>query len=57
MVNENIVEWARIEFKEFCTVYHKSYQEHEPVTIRIEKDKIEITSVPGPDKSISDDER
>ena len=22
-------------------VYHRSYQEHEPVTIRIEKDKIE----------------
>ena len=37
-------------------VYHKSYQEHEPVTIRIEKDRIEITSVPGPDKSISDDD-
>ncbi len=36
-------------------VYHRSYQEHEPVTIRIEKDKIEITSVPGPDRSISDE--
>ena len=37
-------------------VYHKSYQEHEPVTIRIEKERIEITSVPEPDKSISDDD-
>ena len=37
-------------------VYHRSYQEHEPVTIRIEKDKIEITSVPGPDRSISDED-
>ncbi|MBR4445826.1 MAG: putative DNA binding domain-containing protein [Solobacterium sp.] len=35
-------------------VYHKSYQIHEPVTIRIEKEKIEITSIPGPDRSISD---
>lgn len=37
-------------------VYHKSYQIPEPITIRIEKDKIEITSLPGPDRSISDDD-
>ena len=36
-------------------IYHRSYQEYEPITIRIEKDKIEITSVPGPDRSISDE--
>lgn len=35
-------------------VYHRSYQLHEPITIRIEKDQIEITSTPGPDRSISD---
>lgn len=35
-------------------IYHKSYQIHEPITIRIEIDKIEITSAPGPDRSISD---
>ena len=35
-------------------IYHKSYQEYEPITIRIEKEQIEITSVPGPDRSISD---
>ncbi len=35
-------------------VYHKSYQIYEPITIRIEKEKIEITSIPGPDRSISD---
>lgn len=35
-------------------VYHRSYQLHDPITIRIESDKIEITSTPGPDKSISD---
>lgn len=37
-------------------VYHKSYQIHEPITVRIEKDKIEITSIPGPDRSISDED-
>lgn len=35
-------------------IYHKSYQEYEPITIRIEKEQIEIASVPGPDRSISD---
>ena len=35
-------------------VYHKSYQIHEPITIRIEKNQMEITSIPGPDRSISD---
>lgn len=37
-------------------IYHKSYQIHEPITVRIETDKIEITSTPGPDRSISDDD-
>lgn len=37
-------------------IYHKSYQIHEPVTVRIETDKIEIISVPGPDRSISDED-
>ena len=37
-------------------VYHKSYQIHEPITIRIEKEQIEITSIPGPDRSISDED-
>lgn len=37
-------------------VYHKSYQIREPITIRIEKDKIEITSIPGPDRSITDED-
>lgn len=35
-------------------IYHKSYQIHEPITVRIEADKIEISSTPGPDRSISD---
>ena len=37
-------------------IYHKSYQIHEPVTVRIEADRIEITSIPGPDRSISDED-
>lgn len=37
-------------------VYHKSYQIHEPITVRIETDKIEITSLPGPDRSIKDED-
>ncbi|MGN0170877.1 MAG: RNA-binding domain-containing protein [Lachnospiraceae bacterium] len=37
-------------------IYHKSYQIHEPVTVRIEADKIEITSAPGPDRSITDED-
>ena len=35
-------------------VYHRSYQQYDPITIRIEKEQIEITSTPGPDRSISD---
>lgn len=33
---------------------HKSYQINEPVSIRIEPDKIEVTSIPGFDRTISD---
>lgn len=36
-------------------VYHRSYQRQEPITVRIEKNSIEITSTPGFDRSISDD--
>ena len=35
-------------------VYHKSYQQYDPIVIRIEKESIEIYSAPGPDRSISD---
>lgn len=37
-------------------IYHKSYQIHEPITVRIESNKIEITSAPGPDRSITDED-
>lgn len=35
-------------------VYHRSYQEKEPITLRITSESIEITSFPGFDRSISD---
>lgn len=35
-------------------VYHRSYQEKEPITVRITSKSIEITSFPGFDRSISD---
>ncbi len=37
-------------------IYHRSYRLYEPITIRIEKELIEITSAPGPDRSINDED-
>ena len=37
-------------------VYHRSYQIHEPVTVTVTPEKMEILSLPGPDRSISDDD-
>ena len=34
-------------------VYHKGYDEREPIEVRVEKDKIEILSHPGPDRSVT----
>ena len=36
-------------------VYHKSYQIHEPITVTVTPEKMEILSLPGPDWSISDE--
>ena len=36
-------------------VYHRSYQINEPITVRITPEKIEITSYPGFDRSITDE--
>ena len=35
-------------------VYHRSYQVHEPITVRITPEAMEITSFPGFDRSITD---
>ena len=37
-------------------VYHKSYQVPEPITVRVEKERLRIVSCPGPDRSISDED-
>ncbi len=34
-------------------VYHKGYDEREPIEVRVEKDMIEIISHPGPDRSVT----
>ena len=37
-------------------IYHKSYQIGEPITVTITPDCMEITSLPGPDRTISDED-
>ena len=37
-------------------VYHKDYAVNEPVTVTIRPDRITVLSIPGPDRSISDDD-
>ena len=34
-------------------IYHKAYDEREPIEVRVEKDMIEIISHPGPDRSVT----
>ena len=36
-------------------VYHRSYQIHEPITVTITPEKLEILSLPGPDRSITNE--
>ncbi len=37
-------------------VYHKSYQIGEPITVTVTPEKMEITSLPGPDRTISNED-
>ena len=37
-------------------VYHRSYQEYEPITVTVTPEKLDILSLPGPDRSISDED-
>lgn len=37
-------------------VYHKSYQIGEPITVTVTPEKLEISSLPGPDRTISDED-
>ena len=34
-------------------MYHRAYDEREPIEVRVEKDRIEILSFPGPDRSVT----
>lgn len=48
--------YAAVEEALCNAVYHKSYQIGEPVTVMITPEKIEITSLPGPDRTITDED-
>ena len=48
--------YAAVEEALSNAVYHKSYQIGEPITVTITADKIEITSIPGPDRTITDED-
>lgn len=45
--------YAAIEEALANAVYHKAYDVREPIEVRIEKDRIEILSFPGPDRSVT----
>lgn len=34
-------------------VYHRAYDEREPIEVRVENERIEIVSFPGPDRSVT----
>ncbi len=48
--------YAAVEEALSNAVYHKSYQIGEPITVTITPEKMEITSIPGPDRTISDED-
>ena len=45
--------YAAVEEALSNAVYHKAYDEREPIEVRVEKDMIEIISHPGPDRSVT----
>lgn len=45
--------YAAIEEALANAVYHKAYDVREPIEVRIENDRIEILSFPGPDRSVT----
>ena len=46
--------YAAVEEALSNAVYHKSYQIGEPITVTVTPEKMEITSLPGPDRTITD---
>ena len=45
--------YAAIEEALANAVYHKAYDVREPIEVRVEADRIEILSFPGPDRSVT----
>lgn len=45
--------YAAVEEALSNAVYHRAYGEREPIEVRIESDRIEIVSFPGPDRSVT----
>lgn len=45
--------YAAIEEALSNAVYHRAYDVREPIEVRIERDRIEIVSFPGPDRSVT----
>lgn len=45
--------YAAIEEALSNAVYHRAHDEREPIEVRIESDRIEIVSFPGPDRSVT----
>ena len=48
--------YAAVEETLSNAVYHKSYQIGEPITVVVTPEGMEITSLPGPDRTISDED-
>ena len=48
--------YAAIEEAVVNAVYHRSYEEREPIEVRIEPDQLMVLSFPGPDRSIRMDD-
>lgn len=45
--------YAAVEEALSNAVYHRAYDEREPIEVRVEGDRIEIVSFPGPDRSVT----
>ena len=45
--------YAAIEEALANAVYHRAYDEREPIEVRVESDRIEIVSFPGPNRSVT----
>lgn len=50
------IPYAAVEEALSNAIYHRSYQIGEPVTVMITPEKMEITSLPGPDRTITNED-